>query len=130
MPAADGTIWIALDFDGSLVEANVMPLRWRPRAKEFILGAYAAGVRMWLYSCRCAVACGLPTAAPWDADDFWRSGRVPADIEMAWQLYEEMRAFLEAEGVWSLMTPWTLPGKPLCDIFADDKAEPPDWSRL
>lgn len=130
MPAPDGTISIALDFDGSLVEANVSPPRWRPRAREFIVGAATAGARLWLYSCRCAIACGLPGAGPWDADDFWRSGRLPADIEMGWSLFEEMRTFLEAEGVWTLMTPWTLPGKPLADIYADDKAEPPDWSRL
>ncbi len=129
MPAADGTVWISLDFDGTCVEPGD-PLRWRPRAKEFILGAAAAGVRIWLFSCRCAPACGLPEASAWEADDFWRSGRVPEWLEVSWRLYEEMRAFLEAEGVWGLMTPWTLPGKPLCDAFIDDKAEAPDFHRL
>lgn len=130
MPAPDGSISIALDFDGSLVEANVTPLRWRPRAKEFVIGAAAAGVRLWLYSCRCAIACSLPTSSPWEADDFWRSGRVPADAEIGWAMFEEMRGFLDAEGVWLLVTPWTLPGKPFADILADDKAEQPDWARL
>lgn len=130
MPAPDGSITVALDFDGSLAEANVSPLRWRPKAKEFVLGAAAAGIKLVLFSCRCAVSCNLAESSPWEADDFWRTGRVPAEIEVSWQLYEEMRAFLEAEGVWALMTPWTLPGKPFFDILGDDKAEAPNWDRL
>jgi hypothetical protein len=130
VPGPDGSISIALDFDGSLVEANVTPLRWRPHAKEFVLGAAAAGIKQWLYSCRCAVACNLVEANPWEPDEFWRTGNVSTEIETSWALYEEMRAFLEAEGIWQLVTPWTLPGKPFADIIADDKAEAPDWGRL
>lgn len=130
MPAADGTISLALDFDGSLVEKDVSPLRWRPRAREFVIGAAAAGYKLWILSCRCTPAGSLVDANPWDADDFWRTGRAPADIERSWELLEEMRRFLEAEGVWDLVQLWTLPGKPFADVYADDKAEPPDWYRL
>ena len=130
MPATDGTISVCLDFDGSLVEKDVAPLRWRPKAKEFVVGAAAAGLKLWLYSCRCTAAPNLPDLNPWDADDFWRTGRVNPDVEKSWALYDEMRAFLEIEGVWGLVTPWTSPGKPFADVYADDKAETPDWYRL
>ncbi len=126
----DGTSSVALDFDGSLVEDHVLPLRWRRGAKEFVVAAAAAGVRMWVHSCRCAVACNLSTVSPWDAEEFWRSGRVAADIETSWAHFEEMRVFLEVEGVWAFLTPWTLPGKPFADLYVDDKAELPDWYRL
>lgn len=129
MPGPDGVISLALDFDGSLVEGD-QPLRWRRGAKEFIRGAAAAGIKLVLFSCRCAPACGLADTGPWDADDFWRTGRVSEVFETSWRLRMEMRAFLEVEGVWTLMTPWELPGKPLADIYADDKADLPDWLRL
>lgn len=130
MPAPDGTVSLALDLDGTLVEKDVTPLRWRPKAREFVVAAAAAGYRLWLTSCRCAPACVLVDAEPWDADDFWRSGRASSDVEKSWALFEEMRAFLVAEGVWHLMTPWTAPGKPMADAFVDDRAELPDWRRL
>lgn len=130
MPAPDGTISLAIDFDGTLVEKDVQPLRWRPKAKEFVIGAAAAGFRQWLWSCRCASAANLVDSTPWDAEDFWRSGRVSADVAEGWRLYAEMRDFLEAEGVWALLQPWTLPGKPQCDAYIDDKGEAPDMYRL
>ncbi len=132
MPAADGARVVALDFDATMVERGA-PMRWRPRAKEFVLGCAAAGVRIWLFSCRCAPACHLANAegpGGWEAEDFWETGRAPEAAELAWRLFEEMRAFLEAEGVWSLMTPWTLPGKPLVDAIIDDESEQPNFTRL
>lgn len=121
---------LALDFDGSLVESHSKPLTWRPRAKDFVLAAAAAGIRLWIHSCRCAPAVALEKELPGDAEGFWRYGRVPEDVEYSWGLYEEMRAFLEDEGVWSLMTPWTSPGKPIADMMVDDLGESPDWIRL
>lgn len=129
MPAPDGTVSIALDFDGSLAEpAPGGGLRWRHGARAFILGAAAAGMKLWLHSCRCTPACVLDLYdAPWDADEFWRTGRDPVLAAQSWDLYEEMRAFLEQEGVWPLLTPWTAPGKPIADLYPDDKGERPDW---
>lgn len=130
MPASDGTVSLAIDFDGTLVEKDVAPLVWRPKAKEFLLGATGQGYKLWLLSCRCAPACNLPDSNPWDADDFWRAGRVNPEIEKSWQLYAEMRDFLTREGVWTLVTPWTMPGKPYADFIIDDKSELPDFYRL
>lgn len=130
MPDQFGTVVVALDFDGSLVEAHTQPLRWRAGAKEFILGAAGAGVKLWLFSCRNTPACILLHPAPMDVEEFWRSGRVQDDVEYSWSLFAEMRAFLELEGVWALLEPWTRPGKPIADVYADDLSEPPDWYRL
>jgi hypothetical protein len=117
----DRPITIAVDFDGTLVELEA-PLRWRPHAKEFVLGAAAAGAQIWLHSRRCA-----PGADSAGEEDFWRTGAAPAELVHGWGLYAEMRAFLELEGVWDLLLPWTLPGKPDAQLFYDDRAEPPDW---
>jgi hypothetical protein len=124
------TLTLALDFDGSLVESHSKPLRWRPRAKDFILAASASGATLWLHSCRCASAVALDMEMPGDPEAFWRFGRVPEDLEYSWGLFEEMRAFLEAEGVWGLMQPWTRPGKPIADMYPDDLGERPDWLAL
>jgi hypothetical protein len=121
---------LALDFDGTLVEAHSKPLRWRPRAKDFLLACAGAGVRLWLHSCRCAAAVALDRSLPGDAEAFWRFGRVPDDLEYSWSIFNEMRAFLEAEGVWGLLQPWTLPGKPIADLYPDDLGERPDWLAL
>lgn len=126
----DEPIALALDFDGSLVEAHSQPLRWRPRAKDFVIAAAAAGMKLWLHSCRCQVAVALERELPGDPESFWRFGRVPEDVEYSWQLFEEMRAFLQAEGVWHLLTPWTLPGKPIAMMYPDDLGERPDWLAL
>jgi hypothetical protein len=125
VPGPDGVIAGALDFDGSLVEEHVLPFRWRAGAREFVVAAAAAGLRLVLYSCRT-----MPVSVrelPGDADEFWRAGRVPADAEKSWALREEMVAFLKAEGVWGCFLPWEEPGKPLVDWFADDRFEKPDW---
>lgn len=125
MPGPDGLISLALDFDGSLVEAHVHPLRWRSGAREFVIGAARSGIKLWLHSCRCTVVGAQEM--PGDAQEFWRSGRVPGDVAYSWDLHEEMRLFLEAEGVLDLVELWTAPGKPICDAYADDRAERPDW---
>lgn len=126
----DHVLTLALDFDGSLVVAHSQPLQWRPRAKDFLVAAAGAGIKLWLHSCRCQVAVALDKELPGDPEGFWRFGRVPEDVEYSWGLYEEMRAFLEAEGVWGLLQPWTQPGKPIADMYPDDLGERPDWLAL
>lgn len=125
MPSPEGIITVALDYDGSLVENHVSPPRWRRGARELIVAAAAAGIRLIVHSCRCTLV-GY-TEAPGDSSEFWRSGRVPPDVEYSWGLREEMRGFLEAQGVSSLVEYWEGPGKPIADIYADDRAEAPDW---
>lgn len=126
----DHVLTLALDFDGSLVEAHSKPLRWRPRAKDFVLACAAAGMKLWVHSCRCAPACILDRELPGEPEAFWRFGQVPPDVEYSWALAEEMRVFLESEGVWPLVQLWTSPGKPIADIYPDDLSERPDWLAL
>lgn len=125
MPGPNGLITIALDFDGSLVEDHVRPPVWRRGAKEFILGGARAGLKMYIHSCRCTLV-GYDEA-PGDVPEYWRSGRLPEPVEYSWGLLEELRGFLEMEGVWPLVELWTGPGKPICDVYADDRSERPDW---
>lgn len=125
MPGPDGLLTVAIDFDGSMVEDHQQPLRWRPGAREFILAASASGIRLVVHSCRCTLV-GYQDM-PGDAEEFYRSGRVPGQVEYSWGLREEMNAFLEAEGVRQLVQIWEAPGKPIAEIYADDRSEQPDW---
>lgn len=123
---------LGIDFDGTLVEHNVRPLRWRRGAREFLVAAITAtqqgaGNKIWLHSCRCSPMCVLLDPAPADAEEFWRSGRVNPDVEYSWSLFNEMRAFLIAEGVWWGVELWQRPGKPICDHYIDDLSDRPDW---
>jgi hypothetical protein len=130
MPGPTGTIAVALDFDGSLVDHMTFPIQWRPRAKDFIVSAAAAGIKLYLHSCRCAPSAVLEAELPWEVENFWRNGLVPEQVRESWRLFEEMRAFLEMEGVWHLVEPWTRPGKPIADLYPDDLGERPDWAVL
>lgn len=120
-------IVLALDFDGTLVEDGD-PLRWRRGAKEFVFAASAAGIELVLHSCRCALV--AYNDMPGDAEEFYRSGRVPDQVTYSWNLREAMVQFLEREGVRELLRVWDRPGKPWADMYVDDKAELPDWLAL
>ena len=39
-------VTLAIDFDGTLVEANVQPLRWRSNAREFVVAAARSGIQI------------------------------------------------------------------------------------
>lgn len=119
-----GLLTVAADFDGSLVEPS-RPLRWRHGARAFLVGAAAAGVKVWVHSCRCAPV-GL-REDPSDEEEFWRSGAVPGDLLATWALRREMVDFLLSEGVRGLVELWEAPGKPLADCYVDDRLSSPDW---
>jgi len=108
---------LGVDFDGTLVEEGVRPLRWRPGAREALLSLKAARHEL-----------GPGPAAQLEAEEFWRVGLVPRDVEDHWARFGEMQAFLVAEGCWDLFDAvWQSAGKPPCDAFIDDRLEPPDW---
>lgn len=132
-------LWtVALDFDGTIAEfvfvnvselqAPVAVLAFRPGAEAFIRAALAHGIRLVLHSCRCSWQAREPGV--FDAEDFQRTGRAPAGVEESWRLFEEMRSFLQLAGVWDLFTVWQQPGKPLADIYVDDRGAPPDFVAL
>jgi len=116
----------AVDFDGTLVEKDAAPLRWRPGAREFLLGAVAAGVPVVIHTCRATPCPGEPGAG----DAYAETGAVDPDALEQWALLDEMRAFLRAEGVWGLVPVWEGPGKPRADRFVDDRAEFPSFVAL
>lgn len=115
---------LAVEFDGALVVAGERPLRWRLGAREFVLGAAAAGVRLVLHSARAATA---PQVFPGDAEEFYATGRALVEFEAQWALFDEMRAFLQVEGVWGLLEVWQAPGKPAADRYLDARGAPPNF---
>lgn len=122
------SLTISVDFDGTLVEDNE-PLRWRPGAREAIGAFVRAGHRLILHSCRCNVVDPAPVIDE-EVTAFCRTGAIPARVTDQWRLYASMRDFLQREGVWGVFEPWTHPGKPIADVYIDDRMEAPYWPRL
>jgi len=119
---------VAVDFDGSLATGE--PPQYRPGALEALAALKAAGHRLILHSCRCNPLDPGPTIED-EAARFYRSGEVPPRVIDQWRRFEGMRAFLQATGAWALFDSiWQAPGKPLADVYVDDRGEPPDWARI
>ena len=117
---------LALDFDETLVDRN--PLRWRPHAREVLRALKRAGHTLVLHSARATAELGAYESARLDADEFWRTGLVPASVDAQWDRFAEMRTFLQQEGCWDLFDlVWQHQGKPHCDVFIDDRLEAPNW---
>lgn len=121
---------LGVDFDETLVERGP-PISWRPQAREVLKALRAAGHQLVLYTGRATPrhALGESPAARLEADEFWRTGQAPADMDLHWRMYADMRDFLQREGCWDLFdVVWQRAGKPaMCDYFIDDKAILPDW---
>jgi hypothetical protein len=119
---------IALDFDRTIADGPTLHLR--PGAAEAIRAFKANGHHLTLHSARSTPDGAAPVLED-EASRFWQYGEVPARTKFQWDLFDEMRAFLKAVGLWELFDDvWTSPGKPLCDQFIDDLAIPPDWALL
>ena len=119
---------ICVDFDRTLADGPTLHLR--PGAAEAIRVFKAAGHHLTLHSARSTPDGAAPVLED-EASRFWQYGEVPARTRYQWQLFDEMRAFLKAVGLWELFDDvWTSPGKPLCDVMIDDIALPPDWVTL
>lgn len=120
---------LAIDFDSTLVDPGP-PIRLRPGAAQGLTAFKRAGHRLILHSCRCNPMDPSPSPAA-EISHFYETGEVSLRISEQWARFEEMKAFLLAEGLWDLFDEvWQAPGKPLCDRFIDDKLEPPEWAQL
>lgn len=120
-------IRIAVDFDGTVAEGR--PLRLRHGAREALQAIRRAGNRLILYSARSTPPSEI--ADPAEVERFYLRGEVPVRATDQWALFEEMRTFLTAEGLWSAFDEvWQAPGKPHAELFIDDLAEQPDWPAL
>lgn len=121
---------LALDFDHTLVDPVPPPIHWRPYAKETVFALKRAGHHLVLFSARLTPRyelCATPAARA-EADEFWRTGNLPPDVDEQWQRCAEMREFLIREQAWDLFDAvWQNPGKPPADRFVDDKFEEPNW---
>ncbi len=119
---------VGLDFDGTLVEEGE-PLRWRPRGRDLVLALISAGHTLVLHTGRSTALQGVGSraGARQEADETWRTGKVPTDVESQWRRFADMRAFLQREGVWGAFAEvWQRAGKPHCDVYVDDRALLPD----
>lgn len=123
---------IAVDFDGVVVRTNrafadtTTPLQLMPGAKDGLLALKKAGHTLLLYSARSNRA--LLFTPEWDP--LVRAGvRRPHEVawaagkELHWARYHQMLAFCETElaGVFDAIDDG-LQGKPLADLFIDDRA--------
>jgi hypothetical protein len=119
---------LALDFDNTIVEADE-PLRFKLGALAAIAAFKRAGHKLILFSARCT-----PPSGPLIDDEvslFYESGVVQPHVLDQWARFEEMRAFLQARGVWGVFDDvWQEPGKPHVDRFIDDLFEAPNWGSL
>lgn len=123
-------IRLAIDFDGTMVEKHVSPMRLRAGAVEALRAFKAAGHHLTLFSAR-----STPDGAAPSLDDeavrFWQFGEVPERTRFQWDLFDEMRSFLRQTGIWDLFDDvWQSPGKPLADYFVDDLFVDPNWGIL
>lgn len=119
---------LAIDFDETLATGN--PPVLRPGASDALRAMKKAGQHLILYSARLTP----DGAAPFLDDEaarFWQYGEVPARTRYQWELVDQMRGLLKAEGLWELFDEaWTSPGKPLADAFIDDLTVEPNWALL
>ena len=123
------SLLIAVDFDGTIV-GNGSPLQLRPFVREALFSIKQAGNRLILFSCRCNV---VDNDARKDDETarFYATGEVPFRIAEQWGRFSEMIAFLTETSLINLFDDvWQSPGKPLADVFVDDKACSPDWIKL
>lgn len=133
---------IAVDFDGVVVRTDrpfadtTTPLQFLDGAKEGLLALKQAGHTLLLYSARANRA--LLYTPEWDP--LVRAGvRRPHEVawtagkELHWARYQQMLAFCKAEldGVFDAIDDG-LQGKPLADLFIDDRALAVDvgWSHI
>lgn len=120
---------IAVDFDKTLADGP-NPLRLRAGAAEALRAFKSAGHHLTLHSARSTPDGAAPVLED-EASRFWQYGDVPERTRFQWTLFDQMRLFLKAQGLWELFDDvWTSPGKPLVDAMIDDLVQPPDWPLL
>lgn len=120
---------LSIDFDGTVVEASE-PLRFRVGALTALRLLKAAGHHLILHSCRCSILDPGPTV---DAEvaAFYSEGRVASRITDQWRRLSDMRSFLASADAWDLFDEhWFSPGKPIADLYIDDRSEKPDWAAI
>lgn len=123
---------IAVDFDGTIVrddrpyDDTTTPLAFLPGAKDGLLSLKRAGHTLMLWSARTNRSLLFTP----EHDPLVRAGvrrvniaRWESERDKHWQRYFQMLAFVERElpGVFAVVDDG-LQGKPLADLFIDDKA--------
>ena len=130
MPDLAGRVVFAVDYDGTLVEPDLEGNpQWRPAALEFLRAANDAGVKIIIHSCRLTPHTDGSGAG--DADYYWRTGVIPSQFLLeGWRMRMQLVETLQLAGLLEQVELWEAPGKPLADVYVDDRSEKPDWYAL
>ena len=121
------SLTFGIDWDGTIVQDSYPPM-FRPGALQALRALKAAGHHLVLHSSRCNQMDPGPTVDE-EIANFYRTGQVSDRVEEQWARFIEMRSFAQGAGIWELFDEvHQAPGKPICDIYLDDKAETPDWA--
>lgn len=130
MPDPAGRVVFAIDFDQTLVQPDLEGvLQWRPGALEFLRATYDAGIKVIIHSCRLTPHTDGSGAG--DADYYWRTGVIVSEFLLeGWRMRMQLVATLQAVNLLDMVELWEAPGKPLADVYVDDKSEKPDWYAL
>ncbi len=122
-----GRVVFAVDFDGTLVQPDLEGvLQWVPGALEFLRGALARGIKIIIHSYRLTLS--TDGAGVGDADYYWRTGLIASSFLLeGWASRQQLVETLQAAEILDQVSLWEAPGKPLADVYVDDRAEKPDW---
>lgn len=126
MPDPMGRVVFAVDFDGTLVQPDLEGvLQWVPGALEFLRGAVGIN-KIIIHSCRLTLR--TDGAGVGDAEYYWRTGQIASQYLLdGWAMRQQLVATLQAVGLLDQVELWESPGKPLADVYVDDRSEKPDW---
>lgn len=130
---------IGVDHDGTVV-VSTREQSFRPGAAETLRSLKRAGHALILHSARCQ----SPSAYLAQKGFLYEPARIPEglvpSVEDTIRMFAEMRGFYRAHNLWTVDEGgvfdfvWTLPGKPVCDTYLDDRTidmRPPDaWARV
>lgn len=119
---------VAIDFDGTIFPKGATELN--PDAVKVIKILKNKGYHLILHSCRCNPVDFAPSQ-PDEIEQVYRSGFVPERVETQWERFNEMREMLKAAKIWDLFNEvWQSPGKPVADLYIDDRSTGPNWASI
>lgn len=118
---------IAVDFDKTIYHEEG---GLNPDAVKVVKILKAKGYHLILHSCRCNPMDPSPPQ-PDEVEQLYKSGLVPERVQTQWDRFNEMRAILKEAAIWDLFDEvWQSPGKPLADLYIDDRSAGPNWGKI
>lgn len=120
------SLTVCVDFDGTITDDQQL----LPGVREALHAMKRVGNTLILHSCRCNLLDASPQMDE-EVARFYATGEVPARALDRWRAFLQMRDFLRGQQLWDLFdTVWQSPGKPVADVYIDDRAQLPDWPNI